>query len=217
MRLFHAVAVAALVWLCGIASAPAQAPGTPGTYDYYILSLSWSPAFCASRGHEADPRQCATEKQMGFVVHGLWPQYDRGGWPERCSTMRTVPPRVLEAMLEIMPSGSLVEHEWAKHGSCTGLSPDDYFAETRATWERVYMPDELRNPPPGFSMSIAELRKELVERNSTFGLGPKGIAIECEGNQVTELRLCVDKDLFFRDCGAKVQDQCRANARLTAR
>lgn len=217
MQTRHAAVFAALLTIVIAGTARGQDPTTPGTFDYYVFSLSWSPAYCAREGKSADPRQCGPDKNYGLIVHGLWPQYDRGGWPERCGTMRRVPARILEAMLEVMPSAGLIEHQWAKHGSCTGLSPDDYFAETRATFERVFMPDELRQPPPDFSMTAEALEKALVERNAPFGLTPKGVALVCEGDRVTEVRLCVDKELFFRDCGARVDDRCRPNARLTVR
>lgn len=215
MRIVCAAMVAALVGLGVGAAARAQDPTTPGIYDFYVYSLAWSPAACASGGTNADPRQCDPGKGLGLVPQGLMPQFERGGWPERCGTMRRVPPRVLEAMMEIMPSGSLIETAWAKYGSCTGLSPDEYFAELRATWERLALPDELRNPVKGYSITADGLKAMLVERNSGFGLGPKGISLVCDGAHIVELRLCVDKDLFFRDC-PRVEDQCRPGAKLTA-
>ena len=52
----------------------AQAKGRPGEFDYYALALSWSPEHCAIK--PADREQCS--RQLGFVLHGLWPQYQRG-------------------------------------------------------------------------------------------------------------------------------------------
>lgn len=49
--------------------------------DYYMLALSWSPAFCekqrAQYGNnlpDSAQYQCSTKNQFGWVVHGLWPQ-----------------------------------------------------------------------------------------------------------------------------------------------
>lgn len=47
--------------------------------DYYMLALSWSPAFCekqrAQYGNnlpDSAQYQCSTKNQFGWVVHGLW-------------------------------------------------------------------------------------------------------------------------------------------------
>src|SRR5262249_40589503 len=54
----------------------------PGQFDYYVLSLSWSPSFCETATGNARRQQCGT-RPFSFVVHGLWPQYERG-FPESC-------------------------------------------------------------------------------------------------------------------------------------
>src|SRR5579862_285274 len=91
---------------------------TPGRFDYYVLSLSWSPQHCASADRQ-DDAQCGI-RRYGFVLHGLWPQDERG-YPESCATTM-LSNSTVEKMLDIMPSPELVRHEWAKHGTCSGLS-----------------------------------------------------------------------------------------------
>ena len=64
-------------------SAHATAATTPrdaatGDYDYYVMALSWSPSYC--RSHPEDDEQC-TRRGFGFVLHGLWPQYEAGNGP----------------------------------------------------------------------------------------------------------------------------------------
>ncbi|MFX5574808.1 hypothetical protein ABTD77_20430, partial [Acinetobacter baumannii] len=73
------------------------------------------------------------DRRFGFVVHGLWPQYQNGGWPENCSTER-VSEQMIGRMLDIMPSRQLVIHEWRKHGTCSGQSADDYFGTIRKSF-----------------------------------------------------------------------------------
>src|ERR1044072_2158162 len=70
-------------------SAPAQdrRQNAPGEFDFYVLSLSWSPSFCeaaSERGNKGRSQvaQCGG-RPFSFVVHGLWPQYERG-FPEFC-------------------------------------------------------------------------------------------------------------------------------------
>ena len=76
----------------------------PGQFDFYVLALSWSPSFCqasAERGREA-AEQCGTARPYSFVVHGLWPQYERG-FPRACEVPA---PRLnrelMSSMLDLM-------------------------------------------------------------------------------------------------------------------
>src|SRR5690606_33078804 len=89
-------------------------------YDFYVLSLSWSPTHCQMGGASANAQQCGSRQTHGFVVHGLWPQFEKG-WPEFCDSRepKRVPEALLRDNLDIMPSGSLIGHQWRKHGSCS--------------------------------------------------------------------------------------------------
>lgn len=214
MRIIHTAAAVLLSVLAWIVPASAQ---KPGDYDHYIFSLSWSPAHCGRVGAAGDPRQCSNVVDPGFVIQGLWPQSSKGVGLERCSTMQKVPPNIVDAMLEVMPSERAIEQEWAMHGSCTGLPPDEYFAETRAAWERIGMPDEFLVPPPGFSVSVTELEKRLLAANRLVGLTPEAMVLLCDKDQVYEARFCMDKDLNFLSCNVPAKDRCRPSAKLRTR
>src|ERR1044071_584072 len=59
--------------------------GEPGKFDFYVLALSWSPSFCEAsreRNPNRNDPQCGA-RPYAFVVHGLWPQYERG-FPSNC-------------------------------------------------------------------------------------------------------------------------------------
>lgn len=209
------VAVAALIALDFGGAAAQQAAPAASNYDYYVLSLSWAPAYCARAGAKADPKECGPNAYPGFVLHGLWPQREQGGWPENCPNIAQVPPTVVDALLEVMPSPDLVRHEWTKHGSCTGLTPDDYFAETRAAWERVRLPEALVDPNGPISVPADEVKTAIVQVGDVFELKPEDVAMICDGKGVTEIRFCLDKDLNFRACGKGVADTCRKDEALT--
>ena len=116
-----------------------------GDFDYYVLSLSWSPTFCALEGEARGNPQC--DRPLGWVLHGLWPQYDtpssseaighrHGGWPSFCRTTERNPSRAeTAAMADIMGSSGSAWHQWKKHGRCSGLSSDDYFALSRLAYD----------------------------------------------------------------------------------
>ena len=75
-----------LLWLWLLAATPsAQDPrqNEPGKFDFYVLALSWSPSFCEQAGERKRAQQQCGERPFSFVVHGLWPQYEKG-FPEFC-------------------------------------------------------------------------------------------------------------------------------------
>ena len=81
-------------------------------FDFYVLSLSWSPSYCEAEGEDANPQQCKAARPYAFVVHGLWPQFERG-FPEDCQTDEPkVSNETLRTLYDLMPSAGLIRHEW---------------------------------------------------------------------------------------------------------
>jgi ribonuclease T2 len=177
----------------------------PGRFDYYVLSMSWSPSYCASLQRDRYDPQCHRRdgKRYSFVLHGLWPQFERG-WPQDCpSNDRGFVPRpVAERMLDIMPNEKLVFHEYRKHGTCSGLGVDGYFSMSRKLFESVKIPERYRavNDPRLF-VSPSEVVKDFLSVNPE--LRPDSIAVECggPGNRLREVRICFDRDGKTRACG----------------
>ena len=113
----------------------------PGTFDYYLLSLSWSPAFCLS---EPGAAECTGPRRFGFIVHGLWPQYEEG-WPENCNVHEQVPDSVVSGISGIMPARGLIYHEWSAHGTCSGLDPQRFLCVgAQRLWHHCHSGDFLR-------------------------------------------------------------------------
>ncbi len=193
-------------------SAAAQRKAEPGAFDYYVLSLSWSPAYCAREAGAADSDQCGTGKRFGWVVHGLWPQYAEGGYPRSCAAGRNVPKAVVDETFGVMPDVGLILHQWRSHGTCSGLSPADYFAKVRAAQARVKVPAALSTPRDGLSVPAAQVETQFAEANP--GLTPDMLAVVCHRRQVSEVRVCLDKDLSPRACGKDVADRCGKTAVL---
>ncbi len=188
--------------------APPRHPVPKGDFDYYVLALSWSPTYCETEATERDRMQCGKGRAHGFIVHGLWPQNERG-YPEECPTSQ---PRVLDAlvdeMLDIMPSRGLIGHEWRTHGACTGLSQEDYFAAVRAAWEAVRIPAALASPARDQSLSARELATLFLQANDM--LKPDALVMRCNGDQLDEVRLCMDKQFRFMACGQQMsRGSCR--------
>lgn len=200
---------AALVSLLLAFPAAAQSPGQPGAFDYLVLALSWSPAWCEGRKAEG---QCRADRRQGFVVHGLWPQYAKGGYPVECAPPGRLPETQVEAMLGVMPSAGLVRHQWKKHGTCFGGDSKAYFEATARAFARLALPETVREPERPQAVTRGEIETSFVRAN--LGLTPEAIAVICRNGRVSELRLCLDRNLDFKDCGPGVQDTCTGKAVL---
>jgi len=196
--------------LLGFALAPSsqaqERRDVAGRFDYYLLSLSWSPSYCAEFGGR-DPVQCGRDMRFAFVVHGLWPQHEQG-WPSSCKTTfaRDVPPALKQSMLDIMPSPRLVEHEWDKHGVCSGLSPQAYFAMTRRARDRVVIPATFERLDRTRMVTGHEVETAFIVANPA--LKRDMIAVQCDRARLREVRICMTKSGAFRSCGRDVQDRC---------
>jgi ribonuclease T2 len=199
--------------LAVLTAAQAAARGEqPATFDYYVLSLSWSPTYCAGKAVKRNDTQCAPGRRFAFVVHGLWPQYETG-WPERCRTsQRWVPKRQIRDMLDIMPSTGLIIHEWKKHGTCSGLSQKGYFGLTRRLFDKVKIPARYLSPNNPVHVTPAQLVTDFVKTNR--GLTPDMLSVQCGNRRDTanlrELRICFTKAGALRACGSNERRACRA-------
>jgi ribonuclease T2 len=206
------IAVTIVLFLAGLGVAIAQSAGVGkgrAAFDYYLLALSWSPSYCADAQAAArDQRQCQAARPFAFVVHGLWPQYERG-YPSECaSQIRDVAPALKNAMLDLMPSPGLIEHQWDKHGACTGLSPEAYFAQTRRLRTSITIPNTYQNLSRPLLVTGGEVERAFIAANPS--LTPAMIAVVCRDNRLREVRVCFSRDGRPRACGANVRDQCGA-------
>lgn len=203
MRVLGRIAAAWLVLvLIAQGDARAQEKNQPGVFDYYALVLNWSPSYCATRA--PNPRrgepQCSGERPYSFILHGLWPQYERG-WPGDCRLAERpwVPEELIGQMLDIMPSKRLVIHEYRKHGTCSGLSPQEYFRVSRQLFERIKIPARFQNPEGSLTVSPAEVEDEFLKANPD--LTADMMSVTCRDRRLGDLRICFTRDLKPRTCG----------------
>lgn len=180
----------------------------PGRFDFYVLSLSWSPTYCEAQGADAeDEPQCSRARPYAFVVHGLWPQYERG-FPEDCARPAPyVPNDLVRAMLEVMPSRKLVIHEWRKHGTCSGLGPQGYFDLVRKAKAKVAIPPEFQRLNTYRMVAPADV--EAAFRAANPGLEPDMISVDCDSRRLREVRVCMSRELAFRPCPEVDRRACR--------
>ena len=199
--------LAALAYVFAGAAAGAAARNTAGVFDYYALVLSWVPSYCQSEGTARNDGQCEAPQRPAFRLHGLWPQYEEG-WPEDCPIGKRpwVPDRVIREMRDIMPSKSLLIHEYRVHGTCSGLDPWQYFGVARELYERVSVPERFRAPEADRVLSPEAIESEFLAANPW--LKPEMISVSCRRQNLVDIRVCFGRDLFPRACGAN-EDQKR--------
>jgi ribonuclease T2 len=206
MRLPH-VALALLLGLSGGSAAAQERGGTPGEFDFYVLALSWSPGFCASTGAGRGSAQCEAGRKLGFVVHGLWQQYERG-FPSSCAGAREAPRYAIEEAADLYPDRGLARHEWRTHGTCSGLSPTEYFRAVRRARDKVAIPDPLVSLGQAGQTTPQNVERAFAAANP--GLRPDMISVTCRGSALQEVRICMDRDLRgFRSCPAVDRSACR--------
>ena len=205
-------ALAVLVLLAAMPRALAEdaRQNGAGQFDFYVLSLSWSPSFCAAaaeRGSARGPTLQCGARPYSFVVHGLWPQYEKG-FPEYCQVPA---PRlyrgIVSSMLDLMPAPRLIYNEWDKHGTCSGLAPRAYFDTVRKARAMVKIPPEYTDLQESLNVTPAAVEAAFIKANPN--LSTEAMAIECDKKRLTGVRICLSKELQFRSCAQIARRSCQ--------
>jgi ribonuclease T2 len=196
-----------LVLVVGRAVAQDSRQNTPGKFDFYVLSLSWSPSFCEQAGDRRSAQQQCGERPFSFVVHGLWPQYERG-FPEFCQQPAPfIDGKIISGMLDLMPARPLIINEWRKHGVCSGLTARGYFESIRKARAAVKIPPEYLDPKTAMTVSPEGVEEAFVKANP--GMSRAGVSVTCGGSRLSEVRVCLSRDLQFRECPELEKRACR--------
>lgn len=196
-----------LVFLFGAVNPAAAKNELAGEYDYFVLSLSWSPNWCAIEGDAKRSPQCVENSGNGWIMHGLWPQFHRG-YPSYCRTSERPPSRSMtNAMADIMGTSGLAWHQWEKHGVCTGLSATDYYALSRQAYELVERPNVFRKLNRSVKLPASVVEQAFLKANPK--MEADGITITCRDGRIQEARICLSRDLQPVPCGQDVVRDCR--------
>ena len=175
-----------------------------GDFDYYVLALSWEPTFCETEGYAKGYDSC--DVLDGWVLHGLWPQYNRG-WPSYCSTAKRAPSRRKTASeAEIYGSSGSAWHQWRKHGVCSGLSADGYYATARDALNSVVRPALFAKLTQPVKLPAKVIEEAFLKENP--GLEPDGLTVTCRDQRIQEVRICLSKSLDPVPCGRDVVRDC---------
>jgi ribonuclease T2 len=183
-----------------------QSPDNPSTFDYYLLSLSWAPTYCAAHPDD-NSTECRPGEHKTFVLHGLWPQSQSGAPPENCGNARPVSQQIVRHMLAYFPSAGLVQHEWAKHGTCSSLSAGDYFAKVEQAFQALQVPDAYRNVDQQTTVSRHDIEANFASANHA---PEAAFRLSCHNGELVSAEACMSKSLQFQACSQSVRE-CPAN------
>lgn len=181
---------------------PSAGAARAGVFDYYLLTLSWSPTYCLT--HQGDRQQCGGTKGLGLVLHGLWPQYASGGWPENCATSERLSPEAKKFGRTLFPNEKLIHHEWDRHGTCSGFSALEYFRKADLARTGIKVPPAFEAPARTQAMSADEIAGAFAALNPGLRL-----VVRCSGPELNELQFCLDRNLKATSCGKGVRSNCR--------
>lgn len=167
---------------------PVRRPPVTG----YLLAMSWSPEHCAGVRNPKGARdrfQCSGENgRFGWVLHGLWPETDDAGYPQWCRPAKIVPQPVLKKHLCMTPSAQLLQHEWAKHGTCMSPHPAAYFRSAELLFRAVRFPD--MQALASRHQTAGSIRGAFAAVNR--GITPAMIAVTSDRQGwLKEVRLCL--------------------------
>lgn len=186
---------------------PARAEGErAGDFDYYVMALSWSANWCARDGDARRDPQCDEGRGLTFVLHGLWPQYERG-WPSYCRTAAADPSRAdTAAVADVFGGAGAAFYQWKKHGRCSGLAARDYFSLARRAFDSVAISPVFPRINRDLRVPAEVIEGAFLEANP--GLSRDMVTVTCQSGMIQEVRICLTRDLDPRRCGADVIRDC---------
>jgi len=96
------------------------------------------------------------------------------------------------------PVPRLLEHEWAKHGSCMVRTPEAYYRVSAILWRSLRWPDGDRLSRKR-DLTVGDLRAEFALANPDWRPFRIGVVLGRNG-WLRELRLCYDRRFMPADC-----------------
>ena len=109
-------------------------------------------------------------------------------------------------MADIMGTSGLAWHQWNKHGVCSGLDSEDYYALSRVAYDKIKRPTVFRRLQEPVKLPASLIEEAFVKENE--GLAPDQITVTCRQGYIQEARICLTRDLEFRTCGRDVIRDC---------
>ncbi|RZF64183.1 ribonuclease T [Sphingomonas populi] len=164
----------------------------------YTLALTWAPEYCQAHRRDAGAQiECGGGNRFGFTLHGLWPDGVGAEWPQYCQATPILPAALIKQHLCSTPSAQLLQHEWAKHGTCMPTTPAEYFKRSTGLYAKLRYPD--MNALSRRPLTAGDFAAAFAAANP----GLPASAIRVTANRrgwLDELWLCLDKSFAYERC-----------------
>lgn len=164
----------------------------------YTLAITWSPQYCRSHGRDPEAAfECAGAAHFGFTLHGLWPDGVGAEWPQYCKATPILPPALLRQTLCSTPSEQLIQHEWAKHGTCMPGAPTQYFGKSTKLYRALRYPDTaaLSRAP----LTVGGFKAAFAAANPEIPVDAVRVTLT-RTQWLDEIWLCLDRQLRYTRC-----------------
>lgn len=199
-KLFIVLTVLVVLFQCSAASARGRRKSAGVSSDVaYILSLSWSPSFCAT--HPSDD-QCKLPQRHGLVLHGLWSQSPGCNGVD----VRELSSEELKVGAQLFPTRGLMRHEWQKHGGCFA-NPSEYFATIKRAVFSFAAPNKLFPASGTWKTTETQLVDAVLLSNPH--LVRESVQVTCQSGRLRELRICLASNLKSAVCRAETGRKLR--------
>jgi ribonuclease T2 len=174
-------------------------------FDRFVLALSWSPSFCG-RGGSPEYPECMPGRRVGFAVREFLPQTASGRSLDSCAKTKLVPKTVVRLALPAMFRESLIQEQWATHGSCTGLTAFDYFSDLVQARASIAIPVQITSINAAIRQSPRWVEQQFAIANPQFP--PDAFQASCSHSELDEVRVCLDKMLKPVQCPVAHETLC---------
>lgn len=167
----------------------------------YTLAMIWGPQHCRAPVPGAAALGCTKASRRGFTLHGLWPDGEGRDWPQYCAPAAILPQRLLRAYYCATPSAQLMQHEWAKHGTCLpAADPAAYFARSNALFGALHFPSmgALSRRP---TLTAGDFARAFAAANPGMTAAMVRLNLD-KGGWLQEIWLCLDKSFAATACRA---------------
>lgn len=167
----------------------------------YTLALTWAPQYCHDNARDGGARfQCGIGNRFGFTLHGLWPDGKGREWPQYCAPAPILDAATIRRNLCATPSAQLLQHEYAKHGTCMGVPPRAYFDRAGGLYAAVRYPDmDALSRRDG--LTAAQFAAAFARANR--GLTPQMLRVTANRRGwLDEVWLCLDTRFAYTACPA---------------
>jgi len=161
---------------------------------FYMLSLTWAPEDCRETAEDPGFRVQCRANAFGFVLHGLWPNGAAKRHPRYCAPAPAISPATVRKHACMTPSTTMLQHEWAAHGTCGWTDPEAYFAQAARLWNGLNRPDL-----PGGPTTAGAVRDAFAAANPW--IARDGVYIKATEGRLVDVRLCYD--LQYRPMACK--------------